>query len=67
MYGKILPLLTLAYITYRYARRSKKYYLHLDLAFINPNDRYNFFTEENESEDEFEQMITEEEMESIFG
>ena len=58
MYGKILPLLTLAYITYRYARRSKKYYLHLDLAFINPSDRYNFFTEENESEDEFDEELS---------
>ena len=77
----------MAYITYRYARRSKKYYLHLDLAFINPNDRYIFFTEEDESEDDIdeelsnyeiqqkindsllfsEDMITEEEMNCIFG
>ena len=87
MIGKILPLLTLVYITYRYAQRSKRKYIHIDLAFISPNDRYNFFSEEDESEDDIdqelsnyeiqqkindsllfsEQMITEEEMESIFG
>jgi len=59
MYGKILPLLTLAFIVYRIAQGTKKD--EMDIYLIH-NNRYKLYTEEEEltSNDNLEEMIDDE-------
>ena len=49
MYGKILPLLTLAFIVYRIAQGTKKD--EMDIYLIH-NNRYKLYTEEEMIDDE---------------
>jgi len=59
MFGKILPLLTFAFIVYRIAQGTKKD--EMDIYLIH-NNRYKLFTEEEEltSHDDLEEMIDDE-------
>ena len=59
MFGKILPLLTFAFIVYRIAQGTKKD--EMDIYLIH-NNRYKLYTEEEEltSHDDLEEMIDDE-------